>query len=85
MSFSEEPVGVFTSPSPNHPNTIAFRIADLIRQEGNLLIVRGVGVLDGIPLLDIKAYFTALDSIPNATNAHTPTNGATVEEKMPNG
>jgi len=70
--FSEVQVGVFSSRSPNRPNPIAFCVADLIRQEGNRLVVRGVEALDGSPLLDIKAYAPAIDSIPNATNGHIP-------------
>jgi len=70
--FSKVPVGVFSSRSPNRPNPIAFCVADLIRQEGNRLIVRGVDALDGSPLLDIKAYAPAIDCLPEATNGHIP-------------
>ena len=70
--FSKVPVGVFSSRSPNRPNPIAFCVADLIRQEGNCLIVRGVDALDGSPLLDIKAYAPAIDCLPEATNGHIP-------------
>lgn len=66
--FSEIPVGVFSSRSPNRPNPIAFCVADLIRREGDCLIVRGVDALEGSPLLDIKSYAPALDSIPEAAN-----------------
>jgi len=70
--FSEVPVGVFSSRSPNRPNPIAFCIADLTRREDNRLVVRGVDALDGSPLLDIKAYAPALDCLPQATNGHIP-------------
>ncbi len=70
--FSEEPVGVFSSRSPNRPNPIAFCVADLIRREADRLIVRGVDALDGSVLLDIKAYAPALDAFPDADNAHIP-------------
>ena len=70
--FSKVPVGVFSSRSPNRPNPIAFCVADLVRQEGNRLIVRGVDALDGSPLLDIKAYAPAIDCLPEATNGHIP-------------
>jgi tRNA-Thr(GGU) m(6)t(6)A37 methyltransferase TsaA len=70
--FSEVPVGVFSSRSPNRPNPIAFCVADLLRREGNRLIVRGVDALEGSPLLDIKAYAPALDSIPEAANGQIP-------------
>lgn len=66
--FSEEPVGVFASRSPNRPNPIALCIADLLRRNGNQLVVRGLDALDGSPLLDIKVYSPAIDSIPNATS-----------------
>lgn len=69
--FSDVPVGVFASRSPNRPNPIAFCVVDLLRQEGNRLIVRGVDALDGSPLLDIKTYAPAIDSFPQATNFHT--------------
>ena len=67
--FSDVLVGVFTSRSPNRPNPIAFCVADLIRQEDNRLIVRGVDALDGSPLLDIKTYAPAVDAIPDADNS----------------
>jgi tRNA-Thr(GGU) m(6)t(6)A37 methyltransferase TsaA len=70
--FSNVPVGVFSSRSPNRPNPIAFCVADLIRQEDDRLIVRGVDALDGSPLLDIKAYAPAIDCLPEATNGHIP-------------
>jgi len=43
--FSEEPVGVFVSRSPNRPNAIALCVANFIHVEGNLLIVRRVDAL----------------------------------------
>jgi tRNA-Thr(GGU) m(6)t(6)A37 methyltransferase TsaA len=70
--FSEAPVGVFSSRSPNRPNPIAFCVADLVRQEDYRLIVRGVDALDGSPLLDLKAYAPALDAIPQAVNGNIP-------------
>ena len=68
--FSEIPVGVFSSRSPNRPNPIAFCVADLVRREGDTLIVRGVDALEGSPLLDIKVYSPAIDSHPDATHGH---------------
>lgn len=72
--FSEEPVGVFASRSPNRPNPIALCIADLLRRDGNRLVVKGLDALDGSPLLDIKVYSPAIDSIPNATSWRLPEN-----------
>ena len=68
----QERVGVFSSRSPNRPNPISYCAASLLRQEGDQLIVRWIDALDGSPLLDIKPYSPALDSIHDAANGLIP-------------
>jgi tRNA (adenine37-N6)-methyltransferase len=55
------PHGVFATRSPLRPNPIGLTVVELRRREGNELHVRGVDMLDGTPILDIKPY---LSSIP---------------------
>jgi len=55
------PHGVFATRSPKRPNPIGLTTVELLRREGRLLHVRGVDMLDGTPVLDIKPY---LSSIP---------------------
>jgi tRNA-Thr(GGU) m(6)t(6)A37 methyltransferase TsaA len=55
------PHGVFATRSPRRPNPIALSVVRLLRREGHRLFVRGVDMLDGTPILDIKPY---LSSIP---------------------
>ena len=55
------PHGVFATRSPRRPNPIGFTVVELLRREGRLLRVRGVDMLEGTPILDIKPY---LSSIP---------------------
>ena len=55
------PHGVFATRSPRRPNPIGLTVVELLRREGPRLFVRGVDMLDGTPLLDIKPY---LSSIP---------------------
>jgi tRNA-Thr(GGU) m(6)t(6)A37 methyltransferase TsaA len=55
------PHGLFTTRSPRRPNPIALTIVELLRREGAQLHVRGVDMLDGTPILDIKPY---LSNIP---------------------
>jgi tRNA (adenine37-N6)-methyltransferase len=55
------PHGVFATRSPLRPNPIGLTVVELRRREGNNLHVRGVDMLDGTPILDIKPY---LSSIP---------------------
>jgi tRNA-Thr(GGU) m(6)t(6)A37 methyltransferase TsaA len=53
--------GVFATRSPRRPNPIALTTVELLGREGRRLHVRGVDMLDGTPILDIKPY---LSSIP---------------------
>ena len=53
--------GVFATRSPYRPNPIGMTTVELLRREGTTLHVRGVDMLDGTPILDIKPY---LSSIP---------------------
>ena len=55
------PHGVFATRSPRRPNPIGLTIVELLRREGSDVQVRGVDMLDGTPILDIKPY---LSSIP---------------------
>jgi len=52
------PHGVF---APYRPNPIGLSAVELLRREGPQLHVRGIDMLDGTPILDIKPY---LSSIP---------------------
>jgi tRNA (adenine37-N6)-methyltransferase len=55
------PHGVFATRSPRRPNPIGYTVVELLRRDGGSLHVRGVDMLDGTPLLDLKPY---LSSIP---------------------
>ncbi len=55
------PHGVFATRSPRRPNPIGFTVVELLRRDGLVLHVRGVDMLDGTPILDIKPY---LSSVP---------------------
>jgi len=54
--------GVFATRSPLRPNPIALTTVELLRRVGAELHVRGVDMLDGTPILDIKPY---LSNIPD--------------------
>ena len=53
--------GVFATRSPRRPNPIGLTVVELLGREGPVLYVRGVDMLDGSPVLDLKPY---LSSIP---------------------
>jgi len=54
------PHGVFATRSPRRPNPIGLTIVELLRREGPSLHVRGIDMLDGTPILDIKPYLTGI-------------------------
>lgn len=53
--------GVFATRSPRRPTPIGLTVVELLARDGASLRVRGVDMLDGTPVLDIKPY---LSSIP---------------------
>ncbi len=57
------PHGVFATRSPRRPNPIGLTVVRLLRRDGPRLHVRGLDMLDGTPILDIKPY---LSSVPAA-------------------
>jgi tRNA (adenine37-N6)-methyltransferase len=59
--IDDRPHGVFATRSPRRPNPIALTVVELLRREGHRLHVRGVDMLDGSPVLDVKPY---LSSVP---------------------
>jgi len=54
------PHGVFATRSPRRPNPIALSVVELERREGRRLFVRGVDMLDGTAVLDIKPYLSGI-------------------------
>ena len=58
-----KPHGVFATRSPQRPNPIGLTTVTLVRREGTRLVVRGLDMLDGTPILDIKPY---LSSVPES-------------------
>ena len=63
-------VGVFASRSMYRPNPIGLSVVELERidttTEQPRLFLKGVDLLDGTPVLDIKPYLPYVDAIPNA-------------------
>ena len=59
--LDDRPHGVFATRSPRRPNPIGLTVVELQRRDGHRLHVRGVDMLEGTPILDLKPY---LSSIP---------------------
>ena len=56
----KKPHGVFATRSPRRTNPIGLTVAELLRREGSTLFLRGLDMLDGTPVLDIKPYMSGI-------------------------
>ncbi|MFH1371418.1 MAG: tRNA (N6-threonylcarbamoyladenosine(37)-N6)-methyltransferase TrmO [Planctomycetota bacterium] len=54
--------GLFSTRYPARPSQIGISVVQLLRQKNNVLFVKGIDVLDGTPLLDIKPYVPEFDA-----------------------
>jgi tRNA-Thr(GGU) m(6)t(6)A37 methyltransferase TsaA len=54
------PHGVFATRSPRRPNPLGLTVVELLRREKGSLHVRGLDMLDGTPILDIKPYLSTI-------------------------
>jgi tRNA-Thr(GGU) m(6)t(6)A37 methyltransferase TsaA len=66
--LDDKPHGIYASRHPCRPNGIGLSIVRLLRRENNVLLVSGLDVLNGTPLLDIKPYIPKFDLIDSASN-----------------
>lgn len=57
---------VLATRSPHRPNAIGLSAVNLIAVELTTLIVRGIDLLDGTPILDIKPYVPYADAFPDS-------------------
>jgi len=55
------PHGVFATRSPRRPNPIGLTVVEVLGRDGPLVRVRGVDMLDGTPILDIKPYLSSVE------------------------
>ena len=56
----DRPHGVFATRAPRRPNPLGLTVVRLLRRDGPRLHVRGLDMLDGTPIVDIKPYLTSV-------------------------
>lgn len=54
--------GLFSTRAPRRPNAIGLSVVRLLSIEDGVLVVKGVDMVDGTPLLDIKPYVPDFDN-----------------------
>lgn len=77
--------GVLATRAPNRPSPIGLTSVALtgVEPERGLVHVRGIDLLDGTPLLDIKPYLPSIDAWPDAGHGWlTPYLEAGIEPRL---
>jgi tRNA-Thr(GGU) m(6)t(6)A37 methyltransferase TsaA len=67
--------GVFASRSPHRPNAIGMTVVQILSIEVNRILISGLDMVEGTPVLDIKPYIPQWDSYPEASSgwlSHQP-------------
>lgn len=59
-------VGIFACRCPQRPNRIAISTVKLVERKGNVLVVKGLDIVNGTPILDIKPYTPQYDKVEEA-------------------
>ena len=61
----KKPLGVFSICSPIRPNPIGMSVVEVLEVRRNVIHVRGLDMLDGTPILDIKPLVDEKESCPS--------------------
>lgn len=56
----DRPHGVFATRSPRRPNPLGLTVVELLKRDGRNLHVRGIDMLEGTPIFDIKPYMSGV-------------------------
>ncbi|MFB3818747.1 MAG: tRNA (N6-threonylcarbamoyladenosine(37)-N6)-methyltransferase TrmO [Candidatus Methylomirabilales bacterium] len=56
-------LGIFAQRARHRPNPIGVTAVRLLRREKNRLVVQGLDAIDGTPVLDVKPYVPAYDTV----------------------
>ena len=59
-------LGVFSICSPRRPNPLGLSVLRVLQVNGCTLLVKGLDMIDGTPILDIKPFVTAPEHCPSS-------------------
>lgn len=74
--------GVFATRSPARPNPVSLTIVALASRDGLRLHVENLDLVDGTPILDLKAYSPGWDSVFCARHRHRASPKALDEDRL---
>jgi catechol 2,3-dioxygenase len=55
---ADRPHGIFSTRAPRRPNPLGLTVVELLGRQGTSLRVRGIDMLDGTPVVDLKPYLS---------------------------
>lgn len=64
--------GVFATRTPHRPNPIGLSLVELLEVSPDGLVLGGVDLMDGTPVLDVKPYLPEIESKPGARSSWVP-------------
>jgi len=67
--LDDRPRGTFASRSPHRPNPVSISLCALVAVDGEGIVVEGLDLLDGTPVLDLKPYVPLFDAPGGAVAA----------------
>ncbi|WP_319521870.1 SAM-dependent methyltransferase [uncultured Desulfosarcina sp.] len=65
----QRPFGVFSICSPRRPNPIGLSVLEVLSRDANVLGVRGMDMIEGTPILDIKPFVDKDSNLPSREDA----------------
>ena len=63
--MDSEQRGLFATRTPRRPNPIGLSVLEVLAKNDNVLHVRGVDMIDGTPILDIKPFVVDTETLPS--------------------
>jgi tRNA-Thr(GGU) m(6)t(6)A37 methyltransferase TsaA len=57
--------GIFATRSPSRPNPVGLSVVKLISIAGNIIKIKGIDILDGTPLIDMKPFVPVFEDKEN--------------------
>jgi tRNA-Thr(GGU) m(6)t(6)A37 methyltransferase TsaA len=58
--------GVFATRAPHHPNSLGLSACQVVGVKGHSLLLKGVDLIDGTPVIDVKPYVPYCDAFPDS-------------------
>ena len=65
----QRPFGVFSICSPRRPNSIGLSVLEVLSRDANVIGVRGMDMIEGTPILDIKPFVDKDSNLPSREDA----------------